>query len=81
MRQLEAEVVQREQEVFLRKQRMDAASKPVAVAAETGTVAAKIGASNSGGKANGITAQMVEAIKTKEALEGELMEFAEYTVS
>ncbi|CAM9344343.1 unnamed protein product, partial [Ascophyllum nodosum] len=51
----------------------------VAVAAETGTVAVKIGASNSGERANDVTAQLAEAIKAKEALEEKLTEFAKYT--
>ena len=85
VRQREAEVVQRKEEVFLLKDKIDAASKAVAVAvavaAETGTVAVKIGASNSGERANDVTAQLAEAIKAKEALEEKLTEFAKYTVS
>ena len=68
-------MVQRNQEIRSLKEQLDAAF------VETGTVAAEIGASNGGGRIEGVTAQLAEAIKTKESLEEELTEFAEYTVS
>ena len=81
VRQLEAEVVQREQEVCSLKEQLDAASRVAAVAVETGTVAAKMGAPSSGDRVEGVTTQLAEAIRVKEALEKELTEFTEYTVS
>ena len=66
--QLEAEVVQREQDICSLKEQLNAAFKAAAVAGETGTVAVKIDASNSGERVDGITAQLAEAIKVKDAL-------------
>ena len=56
VRQLEAEVVQRKQDVFSLKEQLDAASKAAAVAAETSTVVVKIDACDSDERAGAITA-------------------------
>ena len=81
VRQLEAEVVQRKQEVCSLKEQLDAASKAAAGAAAAATAATEAGASNGREQVDAITAQLAEAIEAKEALEEELTEFGEYTVS
>lgn len=86
--QLELEVSQRKAEVFSLKEELEIASQAAAAAAadaecmtEVQQAPGKASFDESSDRVRVVSVQLEEAVKEKEALEAELTEFGEYTVS